>query len=42
MGILTGNTLATGDATHSMDILTTDGTTQHGGGLAAGGTAQHT
>jgi hypothetical protein len=49
MGILTvnntthtTNTLTTGDTAHSMSTLTRDGATRRGGGLAAGGTAQHT
>jgi hypothetical protein len=46
MSILTMNntthTLITGDVAHGMSTLTTEGATQRGGGLAAGGTAQHT
>jgi hypothetical protein len=46
MSILTVNntthTLITGDTAHGMSTLTTDGATQLGNGLAAGGTAQHT
>jgi hypothetical protein len=38
----TTNTLTAGGTAHSMSALTTEGATQRGGGLAAGGTAQHT